>query len=158
MPKRNDIIPSNRHPGRSRTRPESVHANTETMVKAAHLRASGASFREIGEALGIDYSWARDLVIRALEQATYEAADVMRTQEGARLDRMQRAVWPAAITGDIPAVNTVLKIMERRAKLFGLDAPVKVETDVAIGTGVDAEVERLALMLESAEQTDADPA
>lgn len=160
MPKRGDMIPSG-PPGRpaaSRTSPASVHANTETMVKAAQLRASGASFREIGKALNIDFTWARDLVIRALEQATYESADVMRTQEGERLNRMQRAVWQQALAGDVPAVNTVLKIMERRAKLFGLDAPVKVETDISIGTDVDAEVERLALMLESAERPDADPA
>jgi len=51
----------------------------------------------------------------------------MRQTEGARLDRMQRAVWPAAISGDIKAGAQVLRIMERRARLFGLDAPTKVE-------------------------------
>jgi len=101
------------------------------MVQAAQLRSAGATFREIGEALGIDGTWARQLVIRALEAAEYEAADLMRTQEGIRLDRLQRANWPAALGGDTQAGRLVLKIMERRARLFGLDAPAKVEVSGA---------------------------
>lgn len=116
--------------GRSRneaTNPERVKATLETQTKAAQLRASGATFREIGTALGIDHTWARRLVLRALDTAAYENADLMRTQEGERLDRLQRAVWVAACGGDIRAVNAVLRIMDRRARLFGLDVPARVE-------------------------------
>ena len=97
------------------------------MVKAATLRAAGATYREIGQALDIDHTWARTLVLRSLDKAAYEAADVMRVEEGERLDRLQRAVWQQALGGDVRAVTAVLRIMERRARLFGLDAPTKVE-------------------------------
>ena len=46
------------------------------------------------------------------------------------LDRMQKAVWVnAVVNGDLDAIKTVLRIMDRRARLFGLDAPVKLRVD-----------------------------
>lgn len=134
----------------SATLPSAVKANTETMLQAAQLRAAGATFREIGEALGIDYTWARTLVLKALEAAAYEAADMMRVQEGQRLDRMQRAVWRDAINGDVVGINTVLKIMDRRAKLFGLDSPVKLDARVSVGD-VDEDLRRIDATLEAAD-------
>lgn len=115
--------------GRSITEPKSVATNTDLMLRAAALRATGASFRHIGEVLSIDPTWARTLVLRALEASAYEAADLMRTQEGQRLDRLQQAIWGQALAGDTRAVTAVLRIMERRAKLFGLDAPIQVEME-----------------------------
>ena len=111
--------------GRSRnepTAPHRVRATIETQAEAAKLRAAGATFREIGQALGIDHTWARTLVLRALEQSTHESAAIMRTLEGERLDRLQRAAWTAALKGDLKAIDTVRRLMERRAALFGLDA------------------------------------
>ncbi len=130
------------------TQPKNVKQQTEVMVQAAQLRAAGATFREVGEALGIDPTWARTLVLRALEAAKYEAADLMRVQEGQRLDRMQRSVWRDAVNGDIAAVNTVLRIMDRRARLFGLDSPVKVDATVSVGP-IDEDLERIDKMLEA---------
>lgn len=126
-----------RRGGRSRntpTRPDNVATTTDTMWKAAQLRAAGATFREIGETLGIDHTWARTLVLRALDATKYEAADLMRTQEGQRLDRLQRAYWPQALNGNLRAAALCLRISERRARLFGLDAPVQAEVEVVVGT------------------------
>lgn len=110
----------------SPTTPENVRNTTELMVKAANLRAAGATFREIGAELNIDATWAHTLVMRALDASTYEAADVMRRLEGERLDKLQKGSWIAACKGDARAALTVLRIMERRARLFGLDAPVQL--------------------------------
>lgn len=134
----------------SATLPARVQTQTETMVQAAHLRASGATYREIGEALGIDHTWARTLVLKALEAATYEAADMMRTQEGQRLDRMQRAVWRDAVSGNVAAIRTVLQIMDRRSKLFGLDSPVKVDNTVTVKP-VDDDLLRIKALIESSD-------
>jgi len=38
-----------------------------------------------------------------------------------RLDAMQAAIWDDAMNGHLGAIDRVLKIMERRAKLLGLD-------------------------------------
>lgn len=129
----------------SRLDPHSVNATLTTMRDAANLRAAGLTYRQIGETLGIDYGWARELVIRALDEAKYEAADVMRTEEGDRLNRLQRAVWQDALNGNLRAIDRVLKIMERRARLFGLDAPQRVDATVITWNPdeLDAEVVRL---------------
>lgn len=132
------------------TTPENVRTTTETMLACAQLRAAGATFREIGATLGIDHTWARTLVLRALEAAQYEAADLMRVQEGQRLDRMQRSLWNRAlgdsqrnVPPDLRAAQLVLRIMDQRAKLFGLNAPVAVQ----MTSDVDAQLEALAAAL-----------
>ena len=110
------------------------------MWQAAQLRAAGLTFREIGDQLDIDPTWARTLILRALEASKYEAADLLRTQEGMRLDTLQRAHWRAALAGDVKAAAVVLRVMDRRARLFGLDSPVQVE----VTADVDAQIVALA--------------
>lgn len=43
-----------------------------------------------------------------------------------RLDRMQLSLWTKALDGDIQAQTTILRIMERRSRLLGMDAPTKI--------------------------------
>ena len=43
---------------------------------------------------------------------------------------MLAAVWARASTGDLDAIDTVLKIQQRRARLFGLDRPVRIDVDL----------------------------
>ena len=113
-------------PGRKGNRQEAspahVRATIDTQRRAAELRAAGASYREIGKALNIDHTWARALVLRALNEVTVESADLMRAQEGQRLDRLQRAAWTQAIGGNLKAIAEVRRLMRDRATLFGLDA------------------------------------
>ena len=45
-----------------------------------------------------------------------------------RLDALTLAAWPRARAGDDRAIRVVLRIMQRRAKLLGLDAPLKSAT------------------------------
>lgn len=134
---------TNRRKGRSKTDPTEVNNTLHLMPRAADMRAAGASFRAIGAALGIDPTWARTLVLKALEAVEVEAAETMRKQEGESLLLLQRAVFPAALAGDTKAVTACLRIMDRRAKLFGLDAPIKV----AVDADVDAQIAELAALL-----------
>jgi hypothetical protein len=46
-----------------------------------------------------------------------------------RLQDMHKALWFDALSGDREAVVTVLRLMERRAKLLGLDSAAKVDLD-----------------------------
>ena len=50
----------------------------------------------------------------------------MRTIENARLDRLTQTLWPGALRGAKSAIDQVIKIMERRAKMNGLDMPTKI--------------------------------
>lgn len=91
------------------------------------LRLSGMTYAEIAENLGVSNYTAWQDVNQALADIPKSEADQLREEEVGRLDRMQRAVWDAALAGDLQAMQTVLKIVDRRAKLLGLDAPQQVE-------------------------------
>jgi hypothetical protein len=80
-----------------------------------------------------------------------EPAEELRTMEVARLDQMLLGLWPKAIKGDTWAVDRVLKIMERRAALLGLDAPVKRELSGSVELRTYAERVAGDLGLEPAE-------
>lgn len=49
----------------------------------------------------------------ALKASLVSSIDEARELESTRLDALQAAVWPKAMAGDVRAVLTVLKIMER---------------------------------------------
>ena len=96
-------------------------------IKALDLRLSGASYRQIAAALSTDVGTAHKDVQRALRETMQEAGDGVRKVEVARLDRLLLAVWPKAVAGDTAAVHTALRIMERRAVMLGLDAPLRID-------------------------------
>jgi len=94
------------------------------------LRRDGLTFHEIGEQVACTPQYAFKVVRVYLERVDKELSEEvaqLRRLESERLDRAHRAVWPKAIKGDLRAIDRVLRIMERRARLFGLDAPQKRE-------------------------------
>ncbi|MER8003035.1 hypothetical protein [Streptomyces sp. NPDC095613] len=119
----------------------------------------------------------RALTERRDEQAA--EASVYRQEENERLDALLESVWPSATSRsggegevDLRAVEAVLKIMDRRAKLNGLDMPVKTELSgpnggsIPLGDAGATELERLMglagngedddLLAPNAEKADAD--
>jgi hypothetical protein len=102
----------------------------EHQRQALELRRAGLGYEAIGAQLGLGKSQAHRLVKRALEEARAQVtanADELRSEELSRLDGMLQGLWPRARKGEVTAVDRVLKIAERRAKLLGLDAPEKRE-------------------------------
>jgi hypothetical protein len=95
-------------------------------IQALGLRASGATYRQIGDALGVSEPTAWRLVQRESESMIRESASEVLELELQRLDRMLMGLWPDAIDGNVPAVLATLRIMEQRAKLLGLyDRPAQ---------------------------------
>lgn len=66
--------------------------------------------------------------LEATRAVSREAAEEIRRIELDRIDRMLAAVSPQAEDGDLQAVQTAIKLQERRAKLLGLDAPAETRT------------------------------
>jgi len=62
---------------------------------------------------------------KRLQERGCEIAEHARAMELLRLDVMLHAVWGKIGAGDVRAIDTALRVGERRAKLLGLDAPVK---------------------------------
>jgi len=110
----------------------------EHQRQALELRRMGLGYEAIGAQLGLGKSQAHRLVQAALadcrEQVTAHA-DELRSEELSRLDGMLQGLWPRARKGEAAAVDRVLKIGERRAKLLGLDAPTRTALQ---GGGDDA--------------------
>ena len=104
---------------------DAVQAN-ERQIKALTLRKAGAGYQAIADALGYkDHTGAWRAVKAALKRTQQEPADELRQLELARLDDMLKAIAPHVAAGNLTAIDRALKIQERRAKLVGLDQPVK---------------------------------
>ena len=102
-------------------------------AQALELRAAGRKYREIAEAL--DYSSPqhahRDVKTELDALVKGPALEVL-SEELDRLDKMLQGLWSEARRGNVHAVDRVLRIMERRARYLGLDAPDRVEVDAIV--------------------------
>lgn len=119
-------------------------------IQALEMKLSGMTYEAIANEMGYtDRSQVRALVVRALEQVESRLVEEHRNIEGGRLDRLNRVAW--SILADtklgpevrLKAIDRALRISERRSKLEGLDAPVKV----AVDTGAQAELEDALALL-----------
>jgi hypothetical protein len=115
--------------------------------QALDLRARGASYQEIGDELGVSAQRAFQVVSETLERLTGDevrSVEVARQLELVRLDCLLQAQWGKAMAGSTDAATACLKIMERRSKYLGLDAPLKINVEdrirqVALAEGLDPE-------------------
>lgn len=103
----------------------------ERRAKAFELRKAGLSYQTIGAQLGITRQSAHSLVttaLRQLNEKTAEDAAELTRLELERLDDCQAVVVHEMRTGRnrLAAVDRLLRIQERRAKLIGLDAPERL--------------------------------
>jgi hypothetical protein len=148
-------------------------------AEAAELRAQGLSSREIAEQLGFaDKGEAHHAVQRALLAIVKEPAEKLRTLELARLDAMYEAAMGVLerrhvtvsngkiiYLGDEPleddapvlaAIDRLLKVQERRARLLGLDAPKQLDVALEQRIDLDAQLvtDALTAALDAVDLTD----
>jgi len=94
--------------------------------KVAANLVGGLNYREMAETFGVSIStiskdvgiilgrWQREQVGSTGEWVQVELR---------RLDKALNAIWNKVLEGDPLAIDRMLKIMERRARLLGLDTP-----------------------------------
>jgi hypothetical protein len=137
MPNHNAAVPS----------PELV----DKEVKVLELRRAGLTWQRIAEETGYaDHTGAYAAYKRAIKRTMQQPADELREAELDRIDRLQLALWPKAMKGDNASINTIVRLMERRARLLGLDTPIKIQQDVVNWDGnesIDRAVRELAALL-----------
>ena len=96
-----------------------------------NMRLHGLTFYEIARKLPeagfrrVSVSRVFAIVTKALQSCRDQPARELRQLELLRLDQLQAAHYMAALGGDAAAATRVLSIMDRRAKLLGLDAGVE---------------------------------
>lgn len=114
-------------PRESKTSPRRLAAH-DRHLRALALRKAGYTFRAIANELGYnDQAAAYHAIMKVLADTAREPADEVRGMELDRLDDMLSRIAKRIQAGDLAAIDTALRIQTRRAKLLGLDAPVKQE-------------------------------
>lgn len=112
-----------------------------TRAQALELRKGGWSYSDIAKKMGVNiatvYNHVQSALIELREKTEMDAQSV-RDLELERCDRMLQGLWPKAKKGDPAAVAAAIRVLERRSKMLGLDAPAKSEWVGAL-TGVTPE-------------------
>lgn len=102
-----------------------MYADAERALRAYQLRATGTSWWDIAEELGVSEGQAARLVADQINTAARLVDDGAKRNllalEVDRLDQIQRSLWDRAIGGDLRAVDAVLRIITTRAKILGLE-------------------------------------
>lgn len=98
-------------------------------------RAEGFTPADISRELGIPEHVASRYVLEELtrlEATAITSADLLRRMQVVRLESYLRALAPRLRAGDARAIEVALKLDERFARLYGLDAPAKVNLEVRL--------------------------
>lgn len=118
---------------------------------ARHL--AGASWHDIAEEFGYANAGSAQVsVSRYIQRTAYRLdqaeREAMLRVELDRLDALQRAVWPSAMTGDAKGVEAALKVMDRRHRLLGFNKPDERVSNQTLIVPADRFVETLKEAIE----------
>jgi len=108
-------------------------------AQAVQLRLAGKSFREIGSELGVTVSTAFALTEKGLRDYAQPDADQLFVETMAQLDALHARFWPSALKGDLDAFGAVRRIIDRKIRLVGLDAPRRVDIRTVVARWAEAE-------------------
>ena len=130
----------------------------ERRQRVAALRLMHYTQREIAAELGVSVATVnRDLAVVRAEWAERrsQSYESWVGEELAKLDLIERAILPAAISGDDKAQARLVQFMDRRARMMGLDKPERHEHTVITLDAVEAEIARLEREMDERERSDA---
>ncbi len=134
------------------TSPQRKEETQRQKAEVMRLRRQGQTFEEIGEQLGVTRQRAHQIYWQTLREIPAQQVAEYRAEQAERLDELLRKAHEVLqrrhitvsngqvvrldgqpVEDDGPtlmAIKTILAIEERRAKLFGLDTPVKQQVEV----------------------------
>jgi len=130
----------------------------ERRQRVSALRLMHYTQREIAAELGVSVATVnRDLAVVRAEWAERrsQSYETWVAEELAKLDLIERAILPAAISGDDKAQARLVQFMDRRARMMGLDKPERFEHTVITMDAVEAEIARLEREMGERERSDA---
>jgi DNA-binding transcriptional MerR regulator len=104
--------------------------NAETLKQVIDLRMAGLTCEEIGHQLGVTKQSVQKRLTKWIAQANAMNANSMlelQEMQLRRLERLRAKLWPLAFgpAPDMKAIDRILNIEERIARLKGLDAPAR---------------------------------
>jgi hypothetical protein len=114
----------------------------QQMVLALELRASGASYEQIGKSLVPPVSAPRawKIVQKGLQAGRERMADTAQNLIQLQLNRLNRYRLKLEPNASDPAVvSTLVRVMERECKLMGIDAPTKIAETMPDGSPIQTQ-------------------
>ena len=125
-------------------------------AQCVQLRRMGLTFAQIANQVGYaNAGGAYKAFQRAYDRIIVEDVKEIRTVSLERLDYALRNIMDAVGRGSLGAIDRMLRIEERRARLLGLDAPVKQEIEINHyeRSELDAELNELIQLMDSRAQS-----
>lgn len=122
---------------------------TEKRYEAWKLNAQSMPKHDIAKRLNVTPGRVTQYLDEVRAERLREVAadvDADRAVQCETLDQLQFGLMNRATMGDVPSVMAVLRILERRAKLLGLDAPTQTHTTLTLDVTAlsDDELDALA--------------
>jgi hypothetical protein len=126
-------------------------ARRQRIADILSLRLQGWSLDAIGDAQEPQISAQRvhQIIKEHLASTATFVTEEVRRIELARLDELQVKIYENAVKGDLLAIDRVLAIHDRRAKMTGINAPEKIQE---VGPVSDAKASLLAKLKKMAER------
>ncbi len=123
-------------------------------AKCVELRLAGKTYLEIGVEVGHNASFVMKILRRVYHRLTNEGkqdAIHLRGLEIARLDALQSNLWARAMKGDLQFVDRVLRIIEQRTSLLGLNSPevIAFHAQINVQKPADLTDEQLVQIIET---------
>jgi hypothetical protein len=134
-------------------------AQAEKEARIIELRRTGATWELIAKATGYaNASGAYKAYQKAIGKIVAPKVEELRAVEVDRLDRLQFAIWERAKDGDIKAIDAVLRILDRRTRILGLDAPTKIQAEIVTydGSILEEHTQRIIDLVRSTRVTEGD--
>lgn len=132
--------------------------------QVVNLKAAGLTFDEIADRVGYkSRSGAKEAYDAALRWWGTESVDQLRTVEGERLEQLWRRTFakivanPEMESSELASlVNTAVRVSQRKAALFGMDSPERVEVEIGV-TQIAEAARAKAAAIEATLAVDDDP-
>ena len=121
-------------------------------AQALELRISGMSYRAIADAMQCADSTAYELVQSALREIPAANVELLRTEHDAMIRLLMLKLKPRIDKGEPRAIEVATKLLERLAKLWGLDAPTRKVLEVITESVVDEAIAALEAELRADDQ------
>lgn len=105
-----------------------VVSPSERLRRAIQLRLAGLRWDRIAQECGYSSGPAACIAVsKALKELNAESVEELRRVMGARLEHMLMLLWPDVNTKDLGSMSMALSVMDRMARLYGLESPLQIQ-------------------------------
>lgn len=133
--------------GAVRQQGKNIAQKAEMMARFYKLRSQGLSVRQIADIEGCCIATVSRYCKEAALLVIAPEVEEFRQTQDEQLDMLWNKLQARIEKGDTFAIDAALKILDRRAKLWGLDKPIKHDVTLVETTETDRKLAELAEQL-----------